>query len=155
MKTNIDIIEVYTDGSFIKKKNKEIFCGYGICFPDNELPNISKKFVLEPLTSQRAELYAIFKAIKIIYKTFIFNKLIIYSDSEYSIKSVSIWINNWKKNNWKTTTGKEVLNQDLIKKIDGYLQKNEGKILFKHVKAHSNNKYNDIADGLAKAGGQL
>ena len=62
-KPQINNITVFTDGSCIKTSNK-ILCGYGVYFPNNELKNISKKFTIEPLTNQRTELYAIYKAIK-------------------------------------------------------------------------------------------
>jgi hypothetical protein len=54
------IIEVYTDGSLVKKKDN-VYCGYGIYFPNNEYKSISRKFTHEPITNNRAELYAILK----------------------------------------------------------------------------------------------
>ena len=152
----IDTITVYTDGSYMKTKQGEK-CGYGVYFPNKELSNISKKFKKFPLTNQRAELYAIYKAIKKISKKIKFNRLEIYSDSEYSIKSLTIWIKSWKKNNWKTANKKEVLNQDIIKKIDKLLSKYDGKIFFTHVRSHTGKKDkhslgNEEADKLATAG---
>jgi ribonuclease HI len=154
----VDTIVVYTDGSYKKTKNG-ILCGYGIYFPNEEIKNISKKFTKKPLTNQRAELYAIYKAIKKIIENIDFEKIEIYTDSEYSIKSLTEWIINWKKNNWKTSNNKEVLNQDIIKKIDKKIQKYKNKIFFFHVKAHTNKKdyqsiCNDMADQLAKQGAQ-
>jgi ribonuclease HI len=150
----VDKITVYTDGSFMKNGNK---CGYGVYFPNQEITNISEKFTIIPLTNQRAELYAIYKAIKIIAKNIIFNKIEIYTDSEYSINSLTKWIISWKKNNWKTSTGKNVLNQDIILKIDTLLQKNKGKISFNHIRSHTGktDKHslgNQQADLLATAG---
>jgi ribonuclease HI len=40
------------------------------------------------------------------------------SDSEYSIKAISVWIVQWKKNNWKTSNGETVKNRELIESID-------------------------------------
>jgi ribonuclease HI len=156
---HIDIIEAYTDGSCIKN-TKQTFCGYGVHFVRDEIGDISKNFKYLPLTNQRAELYAIYSAIRKVHKNYTFNSLIIYSDSEYSIKSLTIWINNWKQNGWMTKANKEVLNQDLIKKIDKYLQLYENKISFVHVKAHTNKMdeksiNNNIADKLAKQGALL
>lgn len=131
----VDTIVVFTDGSCIKGKNKKPQCGYGIYFPNKELKHISRRFTREPLTNQRAELYAIYKAIKRIEKNLTFNQIHIYSDSEYSIKSLTEWIVNWKKNNWKGSTGKSVLNQDLIKKIDKKMHKHT--IVMTHVRAHT------------------
>lgn len=153
----VDTIVVFTDGSCIKGKNKKPQCGYGIYFPNKELKHISRRFMREPFTNQRAELYAIYKAIKKIEKGLIFNKIEIYSDSEYSIKSLTEWITSWKKNDWKTSNNKQVMNQDLIKKIDKKMQKHKGKITFTHVRAHTgkNDKlslYNAEADRLATKG---
>lgn len=152
----IDTIIVYTDGSFMKTKEGQK-CGYGVYFPNKEIKNISKKFTKVPLTNQRAELYAIYKAIGKVTKNFKFNRLEIYTDSEYSIKSLTEWIDSWKKNNWKTVGKKEVANQDIIKKIDKKLQKYKGKIVFTHVRSHTgkSDKHslgNNEADKLATAG---
>lgn len=156
MKKTIDTIEVYTDGSCIKTKTGPS-CGYGVYFPGGESKNMSRKFTKEPLTNQRAELYAIHKALKRIKRHFKFKEIKVYSDSEYSIKSLTVWINSWKKNNWKTANGKQVLNQDLIKKTDKILQKYPGKINFTHVRSHTgktdrHSLGNEQADKLATKG---
>lgn len=151
-------IKVFTDGSCMNnRKTKEIKCGYGIYFPDGESSNVDKKFTLEPLTNQRTELYAIYKAIKIIDKKYNFDKLTIYSDSQYSINCVTNWIKTWKANGWMTANKKEVLNQDIIKKIDKLMLCHVGKIKFIHVRAHTGKQdefsiANDIVDKLAKDG---
>jgi len=147
-------IEVFTDGSHLKPSDK---CGYGIHFPNNEFNDISKPFIKLPKTNQRAELYAIYKAIKMVNK---FNKnynITINTDSEYSIKSLTVWIKNWKKNNWINSQNREVLNQDLIKDIDNLINKHLGKIKFNHVRAHTGKQdydsiHNQITDELAKQG---
>lgn len=163
-------IKIFTDGSYVKSIHA---CGYGVLFPNKEYPNISKSFTIEPKTNQRAELYAIYKGIKTVYKgnknnqvdevNGVRNKvnITIYTDSEYSIKSLTIWIKNWKKNNWKASTGKDVLNQDLIVKLDTLIEKYKtkyGLIKFIHVRSHTGRKdfesiNNDLADELAKKGG--
>ena len=86
-----------------------------------------------------------------------FDKLDIYTDSEYSIKSLTVWINNWKKNDWKSANKKPVANQDIIKKIDEYLQKYKGKIFLHHIRSHTGKKDylslgNEMADKLATQG---
>jgi ribonuclease HI len=147
-------IIIFTDGSYIPKLN---VAGYGIFYPNGELPNVSRKFKREPLTNQRAELYAIYKAIKQVQDLDINRDIHIYSDSEYSIKSLTIWIKAWKKNNWKSSTGKDVMNQDIITHIDKKMSKHLGKISFTHVRAHTNkddfnSRANDAVDKLAKSG---
>jgi ribonuclease HI len=148
-------ILVFTDGSFIKHLNK---CGYGVFFPNSEYKNISRRFKIEPLSNQRAELYAIYKAIKRVNKDNKLHDIKIFTDSEYSIKSLTLWIKTWKENNWIASTNKPVANQDIIKKIDNMMTKHTGKIEFKHVRSHTGKKdfeslNNEIVDKLAKLGG--
>lgn len=147
-------ILIFTDGSYIREFNK---CGYGVLFPNKEFKNISRKFKKEPLTNQRAELYAIYKGIRAVQKESLNYPIKIYTDSEYSIKSLTVWIKDWKKKNWKSSTGKDVLNQDLIKKIDDIITKHKSPIKFQHVRSHTGKKdfesiNNDIVDKLAKDG---
>lgn len=148
-------VDVYTDGSCLKV-NKITRAGYGVHFPNEELPDISRPFLHKPITNQRAELYAIYKALKKITENLNYTKINVYSDSQYSIKSLTIWIKNWKKNNWKTANGGDVLNQDIIKLIDNILQKNKC-IKFTHVRSHTGKTDpqsigNERADKLATTG---
>lgn len=157
VKKFVDDVVVYTDGSCQKKMSKEPKCGYGVYFPNNEIKDISRPFNHGSLTNQRAELYAIYKALKRITKLLTFNTIHIYTDSEYSIKSLTVWIIKWKENNWKTANKKEVMNQDLIKKIDKILQKYKNKIFFSHVFSHTgktdpHSLGNAMADKLATEG---
>jgi ribonuclease HI len=150
-------IIIFTDGSHIKLKD---LCGYGIHFPNKEFNDISKPFTKKPLTNQRAELYAIYKAIKIVTKYDKNLDIKIFTDSEYSIKSLTVWIKNWKKNNWISSTGKPVLNLDIIQKIEKLMEEHNGKINFQHVRAHTGKNdfesiHNDITDKLAKQGSNL
>lgn len=150
-------IIVFTDGSYIKNYKGSEKSGYGVYFPNSELPNISRPFIHYPLTNQRAELYAIFKALYYIKNNLKVNKIKLYTDSEYSIKSLTIWIKNWKLNEWKTVNGKPVKNLDIIKNIDKMLSKLQSKVEFIHVKSHTGktdnfSKWNDEVDKLARKG---
>ncbi len=152
------MIKIFTDGSFKKLKNKKILCGYGIYFPNGELDNVSRPFIHEPLTNQRAELYAILKALRNIEKNKIeFDSIIIYTDSEYSIKSVTEWYKSWEKNNWKNAKGQAVMNQDIIRPLIKILKSYSGKIKFQHVNSHTGKQdfeslSNEMADKLANEG---
>jgi ribonuclease HI len=151
-----EIINVYTDGSCMKKKNG-IICGYGIHFPQKIYGDISEPFIHGKRTNNRAELFAILIAIKIVTENFCFNELRIHTDSEYSRKSFTIWIKKWKVNNWMSSAKKPVENQDIIKQIDNYLTKYKGTINIIWVKGHSkgddpHTKGNNVADELARNG---
>lgn len=153
----LDKIIVFTDGACSGNGKKTAKGGIGIHFPNGEFTDISQKFTESPVTNQRAELYAIQLALETIIKGATFNEITIYSDSRYSIKSLTEWIKNWEKNNWKNAAGKPVMNQDLIKPINRILKNIKGKVIFTHVKAHTGGSSfesvgNDKADKLATAG---
>ena len=158
IKKHIKTIRVYTDGS-LKKTYNGIKCGYGIYFPDGELNNVAAPFTVGEITNNRAELHAIHQAIIRVAKNYSFDSIYIYTDSEYSKKSLTEWIIKWKKNNWKNSTGKPVENQDIIKKIDKYMEKFQNKIFINWIPAHTGNKdehsiNNDMADKLANKGAE-
>jgi len=155
-KKHLTSINAYTDGS-LRRTAKGDACGYGIYFPGAELKNVAAPFNIGAVTNNRAELHAIHQAIIRVTKNYTFDLINIYTDSEYSQKSLTVWINGWKQNNWKNSKKKLVENQDIIKKIDIYLQLYEGKINIQWVRAHTGE--NDIhsvnnakADALANRG---
>ena len=80
------------------------------------------------ITNNRAELHAILQTLIRITKNYTFDLINIYTDSEYSQKSLTEWIINWKEHNWKNSKNKPVENQDLIKRIDKYLEEYRGKV---------------------------
>jgi len=149
-------IVVFTDGSFIKKNNQR-YAGIGIHFPNNEIQDISEPFLIKKLTSQRAELYAIYVAIKTVTLAMDFRSIRIYTDSEYSIKSLTNWIFKWAKNGWKKADKKPVKNTDILKELYKLVMKYKGKLNFVHVRSHTGKKDplsmgNSVADKLAVAG---
>lgn len=152
-------LEIYTDGSLVKKDGI-VYCGYGIYFPNQEYKPISRKFTHEPITNNRAELYAILKSIvisNIINLERIKNNqeeiriVNIYSDSEYSVKTFNEWLPKWKKSK------KEYKNPDIINEIEEHINIAPFKISMKHVRAHTGKTdihsiSNNIVDELAKKG---
>lgn len=127
-------IIIFTDGAY-KKSTKR--AGYGIYYPNKEFEDVSEEYTLEPITNNRAELYAIYIALFRLSKSKTkYSKITIYSDSEYSIKSVSLWIKKWEVNNWKTASGSPVKNDDIIIPISKLLHKLKH-VEFKHVRSHT------------------
>ena len=147
------IIRVFTDGSCIGNGKENAKAGIGIYFPNNEFENVSEAFIQAPITNQRAELYAIYKALSTITDNCKFSKVIVYSDSLYSIKCTTEWAKKWEKDNWT----KNIKNLDIIKPLYSLVNKYEGKVEFKHVNSHTGKKTyaakgNDIVDKLACEG---
>lgn len=163
---------IFTDGSF-KNNGQELNSGIGVYLGPN---CINVKELYHNKTNNQCELAAVDIAFKIILKYY--KKLItikkpinIVSDSEYTIKSCSEWINKWKNNSWKTSNGTDVKNKELILSIDKSLNtiriinskiptENQINVKFVHIKSHQapgeKGTYqhfiwegNLIADGLA------
>jgi ribonuclease HI len=149
-------LNIYCDGSAKDNGKANCRCGYGIFFKEGDSRNASEEVFDRP-SNNRAELYAILNSINTIIETkdiALHPKIVIHSDSQYSIKSLTVWMPNWKRNGWKTADKKPVENQDLLRKIDAHLQQHKH-IVFNHVYAHTKAKDahsigNDHADRLAK-----
>ena len=133
-------VHIYTDGSCINNGKVNVSAGIGIYFSKNDPRNLSAKFLNKP-SNQRAELYAIIKAITLLTDWELNNKkIIIYTDSQYSIFCIEKWYQQWVKNGWKTKKNKNVKNKKLIKQLHTLVKTNH--ILLKHIRSHTNK--NDI-----------
>ena len=143
-------MNVYTDGSCINNGKPNARAGIGIYFDKNNKNNTSKELKGENLSNNVAELVAIITVFKILKQEIKKNKEInIYSDSEYSINSISKWYPNWCKNN--KLEGKK--NIELIEKAYKLFSKYKNVNLY-YIKAHTNLKDehsigNNMADILA------
>jgi ribonuclease HI len=172
-------LEAFTDGSAINNGKKNIKGGIGVFFP-GEQSNISincNKFIIDypefnvtTATNNVAELLAILLAIEVLIPIVKQSEpsqwppIVIYSDSEYSIKSVTKWAYGWKAAGWKKKNKKNnsIKNLEIIKKIFNYCQLY--RIKFVHINSHMPEPYpknstkwllwygNDMADKLANKG---
>ena len=95
-------------------------------------------------TNNRMELMAPIMALKKIKSK---SEITIYTDSRYVKDGITEWIKKWKLNNWKSSNKKPVKNKDLWIKLDTLCQKH--KVTWKWVKAHAENKMNNLVDELA------
>lgn len=102
----------------------------------------------EQTTNNRMEMMAVIESLNYVFRNFEDTELVeVFSDSEYLIKGITLWIKNWQKNNWKTKDKKPVLNQDLWQKL---LEVSENKnIEWKKVLGHSGHTLNDRCDEIA------
>ena len=132
---------IYTDGSSIDKEG-----GWGIVMiKDDQVYQYKGKCPYDPCTNNQAELFAILTAL-----TNFRENLELRTDSQYSMKSITIWSKKWQRNGWKTSTGKDVENKELIQAILPLLD--ERIVKFTHVYAHRGEQYNEMADRLADEG---
>jgi ribonuclease HI len=150
-------IQIYTDGSCLGNGHKDARGGIGIYFPNGEYPNISERFTNRP-TNQRCELTAIFKSIIICHEELLAgSKIVIHTDSEYSIKCLKEYCKKWSLNGWVKADKSPVENIDIIEPLYALYSKFWRTIQIEHVRAHTGNsdihsKNNEIVDTLAKKG---
>lgn len=73
----------------------------------------------------------------------------IYSDSAYVVNAFNQnWIANWKENGWKNSKKEDVKNKELWVELENLVKEHKAKFI--KVKGHSDNKYNNRCDELAR-----
>jgi ribonuclease HI len=126
-------ITIYTDGACKNNGKKNAIAGIGV-YSEN-IYNISEK-IEGRQTNQRAELYAILKALELT-KIDDYSIVYIYTDSLYSINCITKWIYGWINNGWLDKKKKPVKNKDIIQPIYN-IYKKYSNIRFIHIEAHTN-----------------
>ncbi|MDO5026827.1 MAG: ribonuclease H family protein [Tissierellia bacterium] len=133
-----DEIIAYVDGSF--NKESKAF-GFGIVLIDHLGQEEKLKGTLshEEYSDHRNVAGEVFASMKAIERAIDLNKKKIYIHFDY------MGIKAWADGDWKANKSLTKLYQDFVKEKRKIID-----IEFIKVLAHSNNKYNDIADRLAK-----
>ena len=132
---------VFTDGACSGNPGPG---GWGAIILDEKENQINLSGREQSTTNNRMELIAPIMALKKIKSNSI---IIIYTDSIYLKNGITLWIKNWEKNGWKSANKKPVKNKDLWVVLSKLTEKQS--ISWKWVKAHSGNKFNELADKLA------
>lgn len=152
----INMITIFTDGSARGNPGPG---GWGVVYADEEkVVELGGGDVYT--TNNRMELTAAIRALEFISpqqlnieKT----DIVLYTDSEYVLKGITVWVHNWQKNNWRTAARKPVENQDLWQAL---MAAAEGKAIdWKLVRGHAgvpaNERCDTIATSFADTAGML
>ena len=130
------MIRIYTDGSTSNNGRTTAKGGIGAYFTKNhdELFKLSEHYTYNnEVTNNTCELFAILRVLEILiennYHKIYSTGIELYSDSKYSIQSLTEWIIKWKMNNWKSSTDKPVKNKELIQEIDSLLKVTQVKLI--------------------------
>ena len=96
-------------------------------------------------TNNQMELTAIVHALRMLkYEC----NVIVRSDSAYIVNQVNNgYLDKWIRNGWRTSENRPVANLALWEEISNQRKKHD--ITFEKVKAHSGDKYNELADAEA------
>jgi len=141
---------IYTDGACSNNGSKKAKAGIGVHFSlknNIQLEDLSLKLDIDKPTNNKAELIAIEKALETCSQNNITSKIIIFTDSQYSLKCITLWYPEWVKNNKL-----DKKNIDILERISKYYTSMN--IEFQHIRAHTelqdeHSLGNSIADRLA------
>lgn len=153
----------YTDGSAIGNGSVNATGGLGVFFGDNDPRNICKSVIVPRVTNNICELFAVIQAIEKIIdteSTTIGLRIVIFTDSEYIVKSVLQYSKAWEKNGYKNKRGQPIKNMVLMKRVIELYKKYNVKL--HHCMAHKSEPRdpvkrkvwygNKMADLLARKG---
>lgn len=150
---------VYTDGACQDNGKRKAKGGMGVFFGKGHVSNFSGPLSEQKDTNQKAELMAIYHALRLISS---YSKKLIWdirTESQYAINCITNWAETWKQNGWIDRQGSPVENCDIVKKILQLMEDLEEakwddhtSVVFTHVTGHTGNTGNEAADKLAKEG---
>jgi len=70
------------------------------------------------------------------------------ADSQYVLKGLGEWLDNWKRRGWRTSARKPVKNEDLWRLLDA--ERTRLKLSYTWVEGHTGHPDNERCDMLAK-----
>lgn len=162
--TSPKTFHIFTDGACSDNGRRGARGGFGVHFYTAKGSNLDISEPLmnnEPQTNNRGELRAIQAALDVIDQKqaewSAYNDYCIWSDSEYSIHSLTKWASGWRRNGWRKSDGGLIQNIDLIRPIYEKLSRMP-RVRLQHVRAHQRGREHEFpfdgnteADRLARA----
>ncbi len=135
-------VTIYTDGSCKPNPGPG---GWGAVIIFNDKSCQEKGGELET-TNNRMELTAPLKALQSLSFP---HEVTLITDSMYLKNGITVWIHKWKLCGWKTVDNQSTKNRDLWEALDKEISRH--KVIWKWVKGHTNNRFNELADQLASS----
>lgn len=138
-----NVLEICTDASIRKFPNGRIFgCAGALSITTME----QDLLVSQDTTNNRAELLGVYLGLKLGKDIMdrnpgIYDKIVIFSDSQFAIFGLTKWMSSWIKTRDNDgiiygSNNKPVKNQELFMCILSYMVSNNLKVEFKHVQGH-------------------
>jgi ribonuclease HI len=139
------VLNIFTDGSFWWENNST--GGWAAVFVARKDDEKVVKYISgyeENTTSNRMEILAVIEAVKVLQKSpAIFSSANIYSDSQYTVRTINEWLDNWIRK------GKTRKNMDLWAIYLSEREKVTVPLRFHWIKGHAGHEYNEMADKFA------
>lgn len=136
-------VEIFTDGACRGNPGPG---GWGVLL--RYKGKVKELYGAEPnTTNNRMELTAAIRGLEALKRP---SKVTLATDSQYVMKGITEWLNNWKRRGWKTANRTPVKNADLWQRLDGATARHE--VRWQWVRGHSGHRENERADRLANRG---
>jgi ribonuclease HI len=136
-------VEIYTDGACRGNPGPG---GWGVMLKFNG--TVKELFGGEAqTTNNRMELMAAIQGMEALTKPC---SVVITTDSQYVMKGITEWMDNWKRRGWKTSNKKPVKNVDLWQRLSAALVAHQ--VNWQWVRGHTGHPENERADELANRG---
>ncbi|CAE6458593.1 unnamed protein product [Rhizoctonia solani] len=139
-------VEVWTDGSCLGNGKDNATAAYAVYFGPGDPRNEAARAPGNQ-TNNVGEIYAVIRALEIVDESV--KRLIIYTDSKYTIESLG-WLPGWKKRGGMTSTNKPAKNYSMIKYMDALMARRGDRVELVHVRGHQSNDGNNAADLMAR-----
>ncbi|XP_066572056.1 ribonuclease H1 isoform X2 [Amia ocellicauda] len=143
-----DAVVVYTDGCCSNNGQSGARAGIGVYWGPQHPMNVGDRLHGRQ-TNQRAEIWAACKALEQA-KDMKIQKIVIYTDSMFTINGITKWVKNWKAKGWKLKSGGQVVNKEDFQKLETMIEGME--IVWMHIPGHAGYTGNEEADRLAREG---
>lgn len=133
-----DGLVVFTDGSAMGNGSRGAKAGFAVVWPNHPHLTQGRELVEGPKTNNRAEFMAAITALELADTVDAdrVETLHIYTDSMLLINTATKWRASWKRKDWRKADGKEVMNKDLVIRLDALLQARPN-VKWYHVEAHT------------------
>uniref|UniRef100_UPI003AAFE4E7 ribonuclease H1 isoform X5 n=1 Tax=Centroberyx gerrardi TaxID=166262 RepID=UPI003AAFE4E7 len=143
-----DSVVVYTDGCCSANGQRGARAGIGVYWGRNHPLNVAERLEGRQ-TNQRAEIQAACRALEQAKQKNI-KKLVLYTDSKFTINGVTSWVKTWKLNGWRLKSGGQITNKEDFVKLDKLNA--ELDVVWMHIPGHAGYHGNEEADRLSRVG---
>jgi ribonuclease HI len=141
-------VTVYTDGACRGNPGRG---GWAWAVPDGPYASGADPAT----TNQRMEIMAALEALRF-WTTQPVSRIEVVSDSTYVVNCFKDrWWQGWQRRNWKNSQNKPVANRDLWEPLIELAVSSEAQVVWRWVKGHSGDRWNDRVDELATAAADL
>lgn len=136
-------VVLYTDGSCLKNPGGAGGVAAIVRFGEH-YKTVQEGF--RSTTNNRMEMLAAIRGLDLLNQKC---NVTIYTDSQYLINGISLWIKGWKKRGWKLANGERVKNVDLWQELDAAVSGH--RVRWCWVKGHDGNPDNELCDMMARS----